>query len=98
MRLTADGRIDPSWKGDQIPGFGDDSGVPTAVVAQADGTTLVVVHAAGGEVLLRLRADGTLDPAFGGGDGRVELPAGFDARAGGRRPGRRAARRRRRRR
>jgi hypothetical protein len=82
VRLAADGRIDPTWQGDRMPGFAP--GVPvTAIVPQADGTTLALV----GHELVRLRADGTLDPAFGDGDGRVELPAEFDARAAVAAPG-----------
>jgi uncharacterized delta-60 repeat protein len=57
---------------------GDDFG--NAIAQQANGRILVAGRSTtAGAVVARLRANGVLDPDFGGGDGRVTLPGGGSA-------------------
>jgi uncharacterized delta-60 repeat protein len=76
-RLNANGLLDKTFgtAGKAPVDFGgDDFG--EAMARQANGRILVAGRSsAGGAVVARLRATGTLDPDFGG-DGRVTLPGG----------------------
>ena len=81
-RLNANGALDTTFGtgGKAAVDFGgDDFGL--AMARQANGRILVAGRStAAGAVIARLRANGTLDPAFGG-DGRVTLPGGGSANA-----------------
>jgi len=74
-KVDANGQLDPS--------FGDDGrvvvsafGQPDSVLVQPDGKILVAGYASG-PVVARFNSDGTLDPAFGAGNGIVSVePAG----------------------
>jgi uncharacterized delta-60 repeat protein len=81
-RLNANGALDTTFgTGGKAPvDFGgDDFGL--AMARQANGRILVAGRSsAGGAVVARLRANGALDPDFGG-DGRVTLPGGGTANA-----------------
>ena len=81
-RLNANGALDTTFgTGGKAPvDFGgDDFGL--AMARQANGRILVAGRSsAGGAVVARLRANGTLDPDFDG-DGRVTLPGGGSASA-----------------
>lgn len=81
-RLNANGTLDATFGsgGKAAVDFGgDDFGL--AMARQANGRILVAGRSsAGGAVVARLRADGALDPDFGG-DGRVTLPGGGSASA-----------------
>ena len=81
-RLKANGALDSTFgNGGTAPiDFGgDDFGL--AMARQANGRILVTGRSsAGGAVVARLRANGMLDPDFGG-DGRVTLPGGGSASA-----------------
>src|SRR4051795_1749382 len=76
-RLNANGALDPTFGAGGIAAVdfgGDDFGF--AMARQANGRILVAGgSSAAGAVVARLRANGTLDPAFDG-DGRVTLPGG----------------------
>ncbi len=76
-RLKSNGALDPTFgTGGKAPvDFGgDDFGL--AMARQANGRILVAGRSsAGGAVVARLRANGTLDPGFDG-DGRLTLPGG----------------------
>jgi uncharacterized delta-60 repeat protein len=76
-RLTANGLLDKTFgtAGKAAVDFGgDDFGL--AMARQANGRILVAGRStSAGAVVARLRANGTLDPAFGG-DGRVTLGGG----------------------
>ena len=82
-RLKANGALDTTFGtgGKATVDFGgDDFGL--AMARQADGRILVAGRSsAAGAVVARLRANGELDPNFGGGDGRVTLPGGGSASA-----------------
>src|SRR4051812_27957289 len=77
---AAPGDLDPTFSGDgvqQVNGTGDQP-LLTDVAIAPDGGVVVVGHNQSGPtddhlVLGRLLADGSPDPAFGGGDGLVEL-------------------------
>ncbi|HEX8119808.1 MAG TPA: hypothetical protein VF549_00950 [Solirubrobacteraceae bacterium] len=77
-RLLPDGSFDPSFDVHiDLPGL---SAQPFAAVRTPDGALVVAVHgsAEGREpasFLFRLRADGSLDPSFGG-DGRIQVAPG----------------------
>jgi uncharacterized delta-60 repeat protein len=81
-RLRANGALDTTFGtgGKAAVDFGgDDFGL--AMARQANGRILVAGRSsAAGAVVARLRANGMLDPDFGG-DGRVTLPGGGSARA-----------------
>ena len=81
-RLKANGALDTTFGtgGKATVDFGgDDFGL--AMARQADGRILVAGRSsAAGAVVARLRANGELDPNFGG-DGRVTLPGGGSASA-----------------
>ncbi len=81
-RLNANGAFDTTFGTGgkaSIDFGGDDFGL--AMARQANGRILVAGRStAVGAVVARLRANGTLDPDFGG-DGRVTLPGGGSARA-----------------
>lgn len=86
-RYTADGQLDPSFgTGGKVTvaiGAQKINDVATAVAIQPDGKILVggtsssipglVEAPAGAMAVIRLRADGTLDPTFGGGDGKAMI-------------------------
>src|SRR5438094_1818540 len=81
-RLKANGALDTAFGtgGKAAVDFGGtDFGL--ALARQADGRIVVAGGStAGGAVVARLRANGTLDPDFDG-DGRLMLPGGGEARA-----------------
>ncbi len=81
-RLKANGALDTAFGtgGKAAVDFGGtDFGL--ALARQADGRIVVAGGStAGGDVVARLRANGTLDPDFDG-DGRLMLPGGGEARA-----------------
>ena len=81
-RLNANGALDTTFGtgGKAAVDFGgDDFGL--AMARQANGRILVAGRSSvAGAVVARLRANGTLDPDFGG-DGRVTLPGGGSANA-----------------
>jgi len=81
-RLNANGALDTTFGTGgkaQVDFGGDDFGL--AVARQANGRILVAGRSsAGGAVVARLRASGTLDPDFDG-DGRVTLSGGGSASA-----------------
>ena len=81
-RLNANGALDTTFGTGgraSIDFGGDDFGL--AMARQANGRILVAGRSsAGGAVVARLRANGMLDPDFGG-DGRVTLPGGGSASA-----------------
>jgi uncharacterized delta-60 repeat protein len=81
-RLKANGALDTTFGtgGKAMVDFGgDDFGL--AIARQANGRILVAGRSsAGGAVVARLRATGTLDPDFDG-DGRLTLPGGGSASA-----------------
>ncbi|HEX9992835.1 MAG TPA: hypothetical protein VGB14_07920 [Acidimicrobiales bacterium] len=73
VRLTADGDLDAAFDGDgvvELPGLGG-----WDVVATAGGGVVVAGDADGVPALFALRADGSPDPAFGGGDGVATVDA-----------------------
>ncbi len=80
-RLDPGGPLDPAFGEDGIATIdfgGDDFGV--ALARQPDGRLLVAGRSTtAGAIVARLRSNGTLDPSFGGGDGRVALPGGGSA-------------------
>ena len=81
-RLKANGALDTAFgTGSKaaVDFGGTDFGL--ALARQADGRIVVAGGStAGGDVVARLRANGTLDPDFDG-DGRLMLPGGGEARA-----------------
>ncbi|HEV8276569.1 MAG TPA: hypothetical protein VGQ26_12865 [Streptosporangiaceae bacterium] len=81
-RLKANGALDAAFGTGGKAGVdfgGTDFGL--AVARQPDGRLVVAGGStAGGAVVARLRANGTLDPDFDG-DGRLMLPGGGEARA-----------------
>lgn len=85
LRVTPAGRLDPTFGtagAATVPAPGaDGNGVPAGIAALPDGGVVVFQGVTLGRfVVARLRPDGTPDPAFGGGDGVVELdPAGYAA-------------------
>ena len=72
-RLTANGALDGTFGtgGKAAIDFGgDDFG--SAIARQANGRILIAGRSTtAGAVVARLRANGAIDPDFGGGDGRV---------------------------
>jgi len=78
VRYRADGTLDETFSSDGIrllPAADDRFVVDLA--PQGKGRLLVLVRGSvSGSALLRLLPDGALDPAFGGGDGTVNLPSG----------------------
>jgi uncharacterized delta-60 repeat protein len=81
-RLNPNGALDTTFGTGGISAVdfgGDDFGL--AMARQANGRILVAGRSsAGGAVVTRLRANGVLDPDFGG-DGKVTLPGGGSANA-----------------
>ena len=77
-RLTANGALDGTFGvgGKAAVDFGgDDFGA--AIVRQANGRILIAGRSTtAGAVVARLRANGAIDPDFGGGDGRVTVGGG----------------------
>ena len=77
-RLTANGALDGTFGtgGKAAIDFGgDDFG--TAIARQANGRILIAGRSTtAGAVVARLRANGAIDPDFGGGDGRVIVGTG----------------------
>ena len=77
-RLTANGALDGTFGtgGKAAVDFGgDDFGA--AIARQANGRILIAGRSTtAGAVVARLRANGALDPDFGGGDGRVTVGGG----------------------
>ncbi|MDX2165860.1 MAG: hypothetical protein SF182_02310 [Deltaproteobacteria bacterium] len=82
VRYLSDGSLDPSFDGDGIASVavGSRSAQATALVVQPDGRIVVAGYAQDQFALIRLRADGALDPSFGGGDGIVmtDVASGSD--------------------
>lgn len=84
---AAPGDLDPSFAGDGAATSFRQGAIATAVEVDADRRIVVAGYTLDGEVDLavaRFLPDGTPDPAFGGGDGRVRLDLGgidyvFDA-------------------
>ena len=84
VRYQRDGAVDPSFgiAGKVVTQVGANSDVATALAVQADGRIVVAGHttqAASGQdfLLLRYRADGTLDPSFAQG-GILVVPIGVE--------------------
>jgi uncharacterized delta-60 repeat protein len=76
VRYLPDGTLDPAFGGDGIVTTGFTSGTDIAhgIVIQPDGRIVVAGQAGTREprfAVARYRPDGTLDPAFGGGDGKA---------------------------
>jgi uncharacterized delta-60 repeat protein len=82
VRYLPDGSLDPAFGGDGIVTTGFTSGrdIAHAVVIQPDGR-IVVAGQAGTRVprfaVARYRPDGSLDPSFGGGDGKAMTRMGI---------------------
>jgi uncharacterized delta-60 repeat protein len=77
-RLRADGSPDPSFGGGDGVFIGH-VGLASDLAVQPDGKVVLAGYAApnaGSVAVQRVRADGTLDTAFGGGDGFVAVPVG----------------------
>ncbi|MGE5226693.1 MAG: hypothetical protein ACM3OO_07440 [Planctomycetaceae bacterium] len=73
------GDLDPAFSGDGIATQFPNGAVGTAVAVDAEGHVVVVGYTVGGGVdvaVARFSRDGTPDPTFGGGDGRVRLDLG----------------------
>ena len=82
-RYNADGSLDTTFGGGDgivTTAVGSGSEVGYSVAVQADGRIIVGGHALNGSnndfALLRYNTDGTLDNAFGGGNGIVTTPIG----------------------
>ena len=76
---AAPGDLDTSFGGDGLVGAFPKGSIATAVAVDPGGRIVVVGYTLDGHVdvaVARFLADGTPDPAFGGGDGRVRVDLG----------------------
>jgi uncharacterized delta-60 repeat protein len=84
VRYNADGSLDTTFDGDGIAttAVGSGDAAANALIRQADGTLVAAGFASNGTdedfALVRYNADGSIDGAFGGGDGIVTTPLGSD--------------------
>ncbi|MBS1795355.1 MAG: hypothetical protein JSS81_15975 [Acidobacteria bacterium] len=77
-RYNADGTLDPTFSGDGIFTLNQGADEVKAIVLQADGKIVAVgKHGSfASNFVFRLLSNGTLDPTFGGGTGKVQVTAG----------------------
>jgi uncharacterized delta-60 repeat protein len=84
VRYNADGSLDTTFEGDGIAttAVGSGDAAANALVRQADGKLVAAGFASNGTdddfALVRYNANGSVDSAFGGGDGIVTTPVGSD--------------------